>query len=109
MHESGALRPNPPLQITAFELDDDRYTNTIDLYDIAPRFVFYKDQKDGTFLKSLRREFEHGGVTYQLLLRPGRVVRPDGEEEAYPGEREQIIEAVHLQVSDRAWAPDRAG
>jgi hypothetical protein len=99
MHESRALRPNPPLQITTFELDDDRYTNTIDLYDIAPRFVFYKDQKDGTFLKSLRREFEHGGVTYQLLLRPGRVVRPDGEEEAYPGEREQIIEAVIFRLA----------
>jgi hypothetical protein len=99
MHESRALRPNPPLQITTFELDDDRYTNTIDLYDIAPRFVFYKDQRDGTFLKSLRREFEHGGVTYQLLLRPGRVVRPDGEEEAYPGEREQIIEAVIFRLA----------
>jgi hypothetical protein len=99
MHESPALRPNPPLQITTFELDDDRYTNTIDLYDIAPRFVFYRDQRDGTFLKSLRREFEHGGVTYQLLLRPGRVVRPDGEEEAYPGEREQIIEAVIFRLA----------
>jgi hypothetical protein len=99
MQENRVLRPNPPLQITTFELDDDRYTNTIDLYDIAPRFVFYRDQRDGTFLKSLRREFEHGGVTYHLLLRPGRVVRADGEEEAYPGEREQIIEAVIFRLA----------
>jgi hypothetical protein len=99
MEDIPALRPNPPLQITAFELDDDRFTNTIDLYDIAPRFVFYRDQKDGTFLKSLRREFEHGEVTYQLLLRPGRIVRPDGEKEAYPGEREQIIEAVIFRLA----------
>ncbi|UFN51607.1 hypothetical protein LPC08_25435 (plasmid) [Roseomonas sp. OT10] len=99
------LRQDPPLQITLFETDDDgRYSNTIDLYDLAPRFVFYTEsRKEGSYLKSIRRQFEHGGLPYSLLLRPGRIVRSDGtEREQFPGEREQIVEAViHRLATDR--------
>lgn len=99
------FRQDPPLQITLFETDDDgRYSNTIDLYDLAPRFVFYTDsRKDGGYLKSIRREFQHSGLDYSLLLRPGRIVRADGSErEQFPGEREQLVEAVlHRLATDR--------
>jgi len=99
------LRQDPPLQITLFETDEDgRYSNTIDLYDLAPRFVFYTDsRKEGAYLESIRREFEHSGLRYSLLLRPGRIVRADGtEREQFPGEREQIVEAViHRLATDR--------
>lgn len=101
-------QPTTPLQLILFETteaEDGRYTNTINLYDIAPRFVFYTDARtEGGYLKSIRREFEHGGTTYKLLLRPGRLVRADGtEREEFPGEREQIVEAVMQRIaSDRA-------
>ena len=101
-------QPHVPLQLILFETqdaEDGRYTNTINLYDIAPRFVFYTDgRSEGGYLKSIRRNFEHGGTTYKLLLRPGRLVRADGSErEEFPGEREQIVEAVMQRIaSDRA-------
>lgn len=101
-------QPHVPLQLILFETqdaEDGRYTNTINLYDIAPRFVFYTDgRSEGGYLKSIRRDFEHSGTTYKLLLRPGRLVRADGSErEEFPGEREQIVEAVMQRIaSDRA-------
>jgi hypothetical protein len=106
--QKNALKQATPLQLILFETsdaEDGRYTNTIGLYDIAPRFVFYTDNRlEGGYLKSIRREFEHAGVTYKLLLRPGRLVRADGtEREEFPGEREQIVEAVMQRIaSDRA-------
>ena len=106
--QRAALKQPTPLQLILFEnsdADDKRYTNTINLYDIAPRFVFYTDSRaEGGYLRSIRREFEHAGITYKLLLRPGRLVRADGaEREEFPGEREQIVEAVMQRIaSDRA-------
>ena len=100
--EQRVLRVEQPIQVTLFETDEDgHYTNTIDLYDIAPRFVFFPDgTRDSDYLKSIRREFKHGGFLYRLLLRPGRIVRADGtEREQFPGDREQIIEAVILRLA----------
>src|SRR5690349_2297272 len=102
------LRQPTPLQLILFETSDTtdaRYTNTINLYDIAPRFVFYTDPRvGGGYLKSVRREVEHAGERYKLMLRPGRLVRSDGSErDEFPEEREQIIEAVMQRIaSDRA-------
>ncbi len=108
LEQKNVLKQATSLQLILFETsdtEDARYTNTINLYDIAPRFVFYTDRRlEGGYLKSVRREFEHAGASYKLLLRPGRLVRADGSErEEFPGEREQIVEAVMQRIaSDRA-------
>ncbi len=103
MMQSIALRSEPPLQVTLLETDEQgKYTSTVDLFDIAPRFVFYPEQKgaDGVFMRSIRREFEHAGVPYQLLLRPGRIVNSDGtEHELFPGNRELLVEAVVMRLA----------
>jgi hypothetical protein len=85
------------LQLTLFEIDEDgKSTNTIDLYDIAPRFVFYTSSREaGRYLDAVTREFEHAGKKYVLTLKPARVIRPDGSQvDEFPGEREQIVEEV---------------
>jgi hypothetical protein len=102
MLQKVVLKVDQPLQVTLFETDEDgKYTNTVDLFDIAPRFVFYSEPREnGSFVPSIRRDFEHSGVPYQILLRPGRIVRNDGLElEQFPGEREQIVEAVVLRLA----------
>ena len=85
------------LQLALFEIDEDgKSTNTIDLYDIAPRFVFYTSNREaGRYLDAVTREFEHAGKKYVLTPKPARVIRPDGSQvEEFPGEREQIVEEV---------------
>jgi hypothetical protein len=85
------------LQLALFEIDEDgKRKNTIDLYDIAPRFVFYTSNREaGRYLDAVTREFEHAGKKYVLTLKPARVIRPDGSQvDEFPGEREQIVEEV---------------
>lgn len=95
----GPLRlPGEPAQIELFAIADDaRFTNTVDLWDIAPRFVFYTDKDAraaGKYLSSVEREFLHGGNAYRLILKPARIRRDGKEIEEYPGEREQLVEEV---------------
>jgi hypothetical protein len=103
MHTPVSLGPlrqplGEPVQIDLFALTDDpRFTNTIDLWDIAPRFVFYTDKDAraaGKYLSSVEREFFHGGKAYRLVLKPARIRRDGKEIEEYPGEREQLVEEV---------------
>ncbi len=95
----GPLRSvEEPAQIELFAISDDpRFTNTVDLWDIAPRFVFYTDKDAraaGKYLSSVEREFLHGGKAYRLILKPARIRRDGREIEEYPGEREQLVEEV---------------
>lgn len=102
MAEPRRIAQRDHAQLVLFEQDEDgKYTNTVDLYDIAPRFVFYPSQRtEGKYLQTIRREFEYGNATYRLLLRPGRIVRPNGEEvDEFPAEREQTVETVILRIA----------
>ena len=76
---------------------DPNVTNTIDLWDIAPRFVFYTDadaREAGKYLRTIERDFMHAGKHYSLVLKPARIKRDGKEIEEYPGEREQLVEEV---------------
>lgn len=115
----------PTLQLLLFELEQDRErkdvggpsrsrTNTVGLYDIAPRFVFYPGKVgesiiDRTESKGdpIQREFEYKGRAFRLTLKPAVIPRrarvEDGAEDrgqveswdhVFPGEREQIVEHV---------------
>lgn len=92
-----------PVQINLFEsVDDQSYTNTIDLLDIAPRWVLYTDsdvRKGGKFLDSVQRTFIHNEKTYKLSLRPARIKDGDQEREEYPGPREQLVEQVVRKIA----------
>lgn len=94
-----------PVQISFWENLDDphNYTNTIDLLDIAPRWVLYTDndvRKGGRYLESIERTFVHNGKEYLLTLLPARIKDKDGQErEDYPGAREQLVEQVVRKIA----------
>ncbi|WP_448208146.1 plasmid replication protein [Azospirillum sp. sgz302134] len=124
------------VQLLLFELDQSRdatpkdpsrtRTNTVGLYDLAPRFVFYPgsvpaaERTDGgrPSEKAIEREFVFRGRPFSLTLKPATIKRRhktdrgDVEEwvSVYPCEREQVVEAVirrlatergRLSVDDR--------
>lgn len=101
-------REPQPAQLSFFEEDDQSYTNTIDMLDVAPRWVIRTDQdvrQGQRFLDSIERNFVHNGKHFSLTLRPARIKGPDGlEREEYPGTREQIVEQVIRKI---ATSPDR--
>ncbi|MFC4174141.1 hypothetical protein ACFOYU_19160 [Microvirga sp. GCM10011540] len=94
-----------PTQVLQFENHDPQRTNTIDLWDVAPRGVFYTnatDREAGKYLKIVEREFEHCGKSYRLTIKPARLRRSGQETEEYPGEREQLVEEVVRRLAQES-------
>ena len=99
---SARRTPVSPMQKELFVIDDPHHTNTIELWDIAPRWVFYTDpdfRQNGRFLNSVEREFEHAGRMLRLVLKPARIKRDGKDYEEFPGQREQLIEDVIRRIA----------
>ena len=109
------IKQTKPLQLSLFELLTEtdvltedgskqlkkgkNYSQTIELYDFMPRFVFGHQanlRKDyNGLLPALVRDFECRGVPFKLTLTPATIVQPDGKSVAfYPGTDEDILEIV---------------
>ena len=109
------IKQTKPLQLSLFELLTEtdvltedgskqlkkgkNYSQTIELYDFMPRFVFGHQanlRKDyNGLLPALVRDFECRGVPFELTLTPATIVQPNGKSVAfYPGTDEDILEIV---------------
>jgi len=101
------MKPRPlvrdPLQGELWSTDDPGITNTISLWDVAPRSVLSRptdDLKVGDYLKTLERTFTLAGQVYQITLKPARIKDRKGKEtEQYPGERERLVEWVIRRIA----------
>lgn len=86
-----------PVQMTLFELllpNERHYSNTVELYDFIPKYHWGKVERvNGTFLKSLDREFECRGKRYHVTIQPASLKDKNGEEKYYyPSKREELVE-----------------
>jgi hypothetical protein len=105
------LERTQPKQLSLFQTflsDEERYSNTIELYDAVPKYfsnhkIMASMREGGKYLPVLKREFEHKGDTYILLIRPARLLYHNGTEmEHYPSPREELVEeALRKIASDR--------
>jgi hypothetical protein len=91
------FKKSHPEQLSLFELlapQENKYSNTIELYDFMPKYHWGKVQRiNGKFLESLEREFECRGETYKIKIHPARIKGKDGKEkEYYPSKREELVE-----------------
>lgn len=86
-----------PEQLTLFEMlspNDKKYSNTIELYDFVPKYVWkIAEREHERFLSSIERDFECRGMVYKVTIRPARVKDKQGVERDYfPGKLEELIE-----------------
>jgi hypothetical protein len=105
------LERTQPRQLSLFQTflsDEERYSNTIELYDAVPKYfsnhkIMASMREGGKYLPVLKREFEHKSDTYILHVRPARLLYPNGAEmEHYPSPREELVEeALRKIASDR--------
>jgi hypothetical protein len=99
------LELSKPIQLNLFELepDEDSYSQSIELYDFIPKYVWGKVQRlNGKFLDTLKREFECRGRKYLLTLMPARLEVQDGFKEFYPSKREELVEdALRKLMTER--------
>lgn len=90
-------KQDKPIQLSLFELllpSEKPYSNTIELYDFIPKYHWGKVERvNGTFLKSLDREFECRGKKYNVTVQPASLKDKNGEEKYYyPSKREELVE-----------------
>jgi hypothetical protein len=90
-------KQDKPIQLSLFELllpNEKPYSNTIELYDFIPKYHWGKVERvNGTFLKSLDREFECRGKRYSVTVQPASLKDKNGEEKYYyPSKREELVE-----------------
>jgi hypothetical protein len=77
---------------------DDKYSNTIELYDAIPKYfsnprLMDRLRKDGKYLPMLERLFKHRGESYTVKIWPARLEDSrGGEKHYYPGPREELVE-----------------
>lgn len=93
-----------PIQMELFgfaQPQNKQYSNTIELYDFMPKFVWGKlDRINDKFLDTIEREFECRGVRYKLQISPARLkTRDDVVREFFPGKREELVEDALRRVA----------
>lgn len=90
------FKQTKPLQLNFFELLEQRdrdYSNTVELYDFMPKYVWGKVERIAEkYLPTLSREFECRGKKFTIELTPARIKDGESETEFYPSKREEIIE-----------------
>ena len=88
-----------PLQFELFETHSRALSQTVALWDVAPRGVYSDKAEDDS--RILERAFEYGGQPFQLALSPA-ILKKDGVQVSrYPGDREQLVEEVIRYLAAR--------
>lgn len=116
-------RQTEPEQLTlVFKLDEEEkesYSNSIELYDFMPKYVWYtvgSDRSEKTkreILPVLSREFMCRGIGYQLVLKPATLKDKDGFfKDFYPSKREELVEDALRKIacdSNGVFLDDQSG
>ena len=105
-----------PVQLHLFEFSqpqEQRYSNTIELYDFMPKYHWGKVERiGGEFLRLLKREFECRGEHYKIEVAPAVITDRDGiERYYYPSKREELVEDAlrrFATAKQGVFADDRA-
>lgn len=80
-----------------FRLDErekEKYSNSVELYDFMPKYVWGNVERiDGKFLSPIKRFFECRGEKYILTIKPASIEEKDGVfRNHFPSTREELIE-----------------
>jgi hypothetical protein len=98
-----------PDQLSLFQtfLDDDcdPYSNTIEFYDVVPKYFASKQRmaalrKDGIYLPTLTYDFRYNDGWYTVEITPARLKDKRGvEKEYYPTQREELVEEALKKIA----------
>ena len=114
-----------PNQLTLFQTflpeedPEDKYSNTIELYDAIPKYfsnpkIMDAMRENGKYLPTLERVFRHRNEFYRVHIRPARIRDRSGEhKEYYPGGREELVEEALRKIAcdqmNGVYLDDQAG
>jgi hypothetical protein len=110
-------RQEKPEQLTFFQIiapDEKRFSNTIELYDFIPKYVWGKVERvNGEFLRALEREFVCRNKRYKVTIDPAKIKGSDGKTRDYfPSKREELVEDALRKIASEGqgiFLDDHAG
>lgn len=103
-----SLDKSNPFQLELFtqsNKNSSEYSQTIELYDFIPKYVWGKIERvEDKFLEPRKREFVCRNVKYKLVISPAFIEGSDGFRAYFPGKREELVEDAlrKLMTEDRA-------
>jgi hypothetical protein len=84
---------------------EDKYSNTIELYDAIPKYfsnpkIMDAMRENGKYLPTLERVFRHRNEFYRVHIRPARLQDRSGKhKEYYQGCREELVEEALRKIA----------
>jgi hypothetical protein len=117
------LTRSKPEQLTLFQTflpeEDEKYSNTIELYDAIPKYftnarAMAALREVGRYLPILDREFKYRDEVYKVQIHPARIRDKDKrEKEFYPSQREELVEEALRKIAcdhpNGVYLDDQAG
>ena len=86
-----------------FRLDEEekeQYSNSIELYDFMPKYVWNKVERiQGQFLSPIKRYFECRGEKYTLVIKPASIEEEGVFRHYFPSVREELVEDALRKVA----------
>lgn len=94
------------LQLSIFEFlepENKKYSNTIELYDAIPKYVWGRQKKTKESIPILR-EFSNRNIKYKVMITPATVVKMNGDQikdtfVRFPSRREELIEDALRKIA----------
>lgn len=94
------------LCLFGFQSTPKKYSNSIELYDFIPKYVWSKVKREKALqskreiLPHIERPFECRGRKYNLRLIPASIKGADGiSRDYYPSKREELVEATLIKIA----------
>lgn len=83
------------------EEEKEQYSNSIELYDFMPKYVWNKIERiQGQFLSPIKRYFECRGEKYTLVIKPASIEEEEGVFRHYfPSVREELVEDALRKIA----------
>lgn len=113
------MKQTKPVQMHFFELldpDEKNYSNTIELYDAIPKYIWSVGRKKSEIIRSskrIKRNFVYKNQEYQVIITPAIIEDKNGQDKVvFPSQREEIVEdALRKLASDGkgVFLDDQAG
>ncbi|OEC65684.1 replication protein [Pseudomonas sp. AP19] len=105
--KTGSKATDKPPQLALFELLDSSesdYSNTIELYDALPKYVWANTELDLRENSVITRQLKSRGAVYTIKIKPAVVERTNDAGETvsvmlYPGSREEIVEEALRKIA----------
>lgn len=86
-----------------FRLDEEekaQYSNSIELYDFMPKYVWGSVERiNGKFLSPIRRHFECRGEKYTLVIKPATLEEEGVFKHYFPSVREELVEDALRKIA----------